>query len=100
MAPLPFGKMDQVVDFKLLGRTALLTAATGPPQCYRFGIAPPKRKYRLLPVESAASARAVFTPALWERPRTVEAGFLGLKRECPNWRHVASNNHLLQAANP
>ena len=77
MAPLPLRKVDQVVDFEVFGRDALLTAATGAAQSYGYRIVPLQGIEILLPVEKVASLRAVFAPALWEGPRAVEAGLLG-----------------------
>ena len=74
MAWLPFGKVHQVVDFKVRGRTALLTATTGSAQCYTYGTAPPEWLYYLLKVPEPTLIRAVFAPAFGERPMTVEAG--------------------------
>ena len=74
---LPFGKVHQMMDFEVRGRTALFTATTGSPQSGRYRVVPFKGTEILLPVPKAALVRAVFAPALWERAFTVKAGLLG-----------------------
>ena len=80
---LPFGKRHHVMNLEMLRCSAFFTAATGSAQSCRYGIAPHKRKYRFLPVGSAAPIRAVFTPSLWERTFTVKADLLGHQDSLP-----------------
>ena len=77
MARLPWGKRHQVVDFEVFRRAALFTSAIGSAQSYAYSRVPPEWLYHLLKVPGRTLIRAVFTPAFWERPRTVEAGLQG-----------------------